>query len=259
MLQLAAERGVDTLDTAIDYGDSEVCLGEAGVSDFKIVTKLPAIPADRSDIVAWVHEQVSASMDRLGVKQLYGLLLHRSEDLLGSNGELLNRALLELKDKGQVRKLGVSIYEPQELDAITKLYSLDLVQAPFNLVDRRLQSTGWLERLKTKDIEIHTRSVFLQGLLLMPQKALPRQFVRWDRLWCQWHQWLFTNNVYAVQSCLAFPLAFDGIARVVVGADNLNQLAQIIDASSSPLPLATLPNLQSDDVNLINPACWSSW
>ena len=256
MLQLASESGIDTLDTAIGYGESEICLGEADVRNFKIVTKLPSIPAGCSDVAGWVREQVSASMGRLGVEHLYGLLLHRSEDLLGSNGELLYRALLELKDTGQVPKLGVSIYSPQELDAITKLFGLDLVQSPFNLIDQRLHTTGWLDRLKTKGIEVHTRSVFLQGLLLMPQTAVPRQFARWDGLWDRWHKWLSVTNVSAVQASLAFPLAFKGIDRVVVGADSLSQLAQIIGASVTPPPLVTLPNLQSDDVGLINPACW---
>lgn len=255
MLQLASESGIDTLDTAIGYGESEICLGEAGVRKFKIVTKLPPIPAGCRDISGWVDGQVSVSMDRLGVDELYGLLLHRPEDLLGSNGKLLFRALLGLKDKGQVRKLGVSIYSPHELDAINKLFSVDLVQAPFNLLDQRLHSTGWLDRLKSKGVEIHTRSVFLQGLLLMSQTAVPRQFARWDGLWDRWHKWLAVHNVTAVQACLASPLAFEGIDRVVVGADNLSQLEQLIGTANSA-PLGQLPNLRCEEEDLINPSQW---
>lgn len=258
MLQLAFESGIDTLDTAIGYGESETCLGEVGVKNFKIVTKLPSLPTNCRDIAGWIQGQTSASMVRLSVEHLHCLLLHRSEDLLGSNGKLLYRTLMQLKDRGQLGKLGVSIYSPAELDAITKLFDLDLVQAPFNLIDQRLHSSGWLDRLKSMGIEVHTRSVFLQGLLLMPQAAIPRQFARWGALWYRWHKWLFENNASAVQACLAFPLAFEGVDRVVVGADNAKQLAQIVDASVSPPPLAKLPNLQSDDVDLINPACWSS-
>lgn len=255
MLKLAAESGIDTLDTAIGYGESEVCLGEAGVSNFKIVTKLPSIPAGCRDIKAWVYEQISASMSRLGVDELYGLLLHRSEDLLGSNGELLYRSLLELREKGRVRKLGVSIYSPQELDAIFKLFSVDLVQAPFNLIDQRLHSTGWLDRLKSNDVEVHTRSVFLQGLLLMPRASVPSWFAQWDDLWDRWHNWLTVSQVSAVQACLAFPLAFEGIDWVVVGADSTNQLAQILGAASKR-PLDKLPDLGCDDESLINPFHW---
>ena len=255
MLELAAASGIDTLDTAIGYGGSEACLGAAGVSSFKIVTKLPSVPARCRDIKAWVHEQASASMARLGVDELYGLLLHRSGDLLGSNGDVLYRSLLGLREKGIVLKLGVSIYSPQELDAIPKLFSVDLVQAPFNLIDQRLHSTGWLDRLKSNGVEVHTRSVFLQGLLLMPRASVPSWFARWDGLWDSWHKWLSVNQVSAVQACLAFPLAFEGIDRVVVGADSAKQLEQILGAASKK-PLRKLPDLGCGDESLINPSQW---
>ncbi len=256
MLQLAAASGIDTLDTAIAYGDSENCLGEVGTQSFKLVTKLPAVPDACSDVSGWVQSQVAASLARLGVSAVYGLLLHRSEQLLGSNGKELYQALQELKDNGQVKKVGVSIYAPIELEAIAKLFRLDLVQAPFNLLDRRLLTTGWLQRLKGDGVEIHTRSAFLQGLLLMPQAAILPKFAPWSDLWKRWHKWLTDRDVAAVQACLAFPLAFPEIDRVVVGADSVNHLEQIIVAANSA-PQVDLPNLQCEDENLINPVRWS--
>ena len=110
MLQLALANGIDTLDTAIAYGDSETCLGEVGSQGFRVVTKLPALPDNCADIGDWVQQQVNASLSRLGVVEVYGLLLHRSEQLLGSNGVELYQALQALKDNGQVQKVGVSIY-----------------------------------------------------------------------------------------------------------------------------------------------------
>jgi aryl-alcohol dehydrogenase-like predicted oxidoreductase len=255
MLQLAAEAGVDTLDTAIAYGESETCLGEAGVQRFKLVTKLPSVPDDCADVSGWVQEQFAASLARLGVTNVNALLLHRPEQLLSSNGKAIYQALRDLQDKGQVQKLGVSIYAPSELDAISKLFRIKLVQAPFNLVDRRLQTSGWMQRLKDENIEIHTRSVFLQGLLLMPHAALLPKFAPWNKLWERWQKWLLDHDVSAVQACLAFPHAFPAIDRIVVGADSRDQLAQIIEAASSTRPL-DLPNLQSDDETLITPSHW---
>jgi len=255
MLQLAVNNGIDTLDTAIAYGESETCLGEVGTQDFKLVTKL-ALPDGCADVRGWVQEQVAGSLTRLGVRAVYGLLLHRSEQLLGSNGKAFYQALQELKDSGQVQKVGVSIYSPSELEAISKLFCLDLVQAPFNLVDRRLHTTGWLRRLKNDGVEIHTRSVFLQGLLLMPQAAIPNKFAQWGELWKRWHKWLSDYDVSAVQACLSFPLAFSEIDRVVVGADSVNQLEQIIAAAISVSPV-DLPDLHCEAESLINPACWS--
>lgn len=255
MLGLAAANGIDTIDTAIAYGDSEACLGEVGVQGFKLVTKLPAVPDGCDDVKGWVQGQVAASLARLGVKAVYGLLLHRPEQLLESDGKALFQAVQGVKDTGQVQKVGVSIYAPSELEALTPQYRFDLIQAPFNLVDCRLQTTGWLQRLKDEGIEIHTRSAFLQGLLLMSQAARPTKFSTWSELWNTWHEWLSRHSVSAVQACLAFPLSFSEIDRVVVGADSVSQLGQIIGAVTSAAPL-DFPNLHCEAENLINPACW---
>lgn len=257
MLHLAAAQGIDTLDTAIAYGDSETCLGEAGVRGFKLVTKLPAVPDGCADVSGWVQEQIAASQVRLGVSTVYGLLLHRPEQLLAANGKELYFALQGLKDSGQVQKVGVSIYAPSDLELVTKLFRLDLIQAPFNLVDRRLHTSGWLQRLKDDGVEIHTRSAFLQGLLLMPQDYIPDKFSPWSDLWGKWHDWLSHHAVSALEACLAFPLSFPEIARVVVGADSVSQLEQIIIAAAGDTPV-DLPDLQCDAENLINPARWSA-
>lgn len=255
MLGLAAANGIDTIDTAIAYGESEACLGEVGVQGFKLVTKLPAVPDGCDDVKGWVQGQVAASLARLGVNAVYGLLLHRSEQLLESDGIALFQALQGVKDTGQVQKVGVSIYAPSELEALTPRYRFDLIQAPFNLVDCRLYATGWLQRLKDERIEIHTRSAFLQGLLLMPQATRPAKFSPWSELWRTWHEWLSRHGLSAVQACLAFPLSFSEIDRVVVGADSVNQLEQIISAATSTAPV-DFPDLHCDAENLINPVRW---
>ena len=257
MLNLAAANGIDILDTAIAYGDSEASLGELGIQGFKIVTKLPAVPTSCADVSVWVQQQVRESLSRLCVTEIYGLLLHRSEELLGINGVALHQALQALKDKGQVQKLGVSIYSPSELDALIPRYSFDLVQAPFNLVDRRLFFSGWLQRLKDCDVEVHTRSAFLQGLLLMGEANVPSKFAPWNALWQQWQQWLKDRNASPVQACLDFPLSFPEIDRIVVGADSVSQLAQILSATNGR-SIGGMPDLQCEDENLINPARWSA-
>jgi aryl-alcohol dehydrogenase-like predicted oxidoreductase len=257
MLQLAAVNGIDTLDTAIAYGESETCLGEVGSQGFKLVTKLPAVPDGCADISDWVQEQIAASLTRLGVSVVYGLLLHRPEQLLEADGKALYKTLQGLKETGQVQKIGVSVYAPSELEALIPRYRFDLVQAPFNLVDRRLHTSGWLQRLKDEGVEIHTRSVFLQGLLLMPQSAVPEKFASWSDLWGKWHDWLAHHTVSAVQACLAFPLSFPEIDRVVVGVDSMSQLQQIISAATCIAP-DDFPDLHCDEEDLINPSRWAA-
>lgn len=257
MLDLARAQGIDTLDTAIAYGDSEACLGEAGTEGFRVVTKLPAVPDDCEDVAEWVHGQIIASLERLKVTSLYGVLLHRPAQLLGRDGDVLFRALQSLKDRGQAKKIGVSIYAPRELDTLTSRYRFDLVQAPFSVIDRRLQTTGWLRRLNHDGVEVHTRSVFLQGLLLMPESARPEKFSAWSVLWHRWHEWLTEHRISAVQACLAFPLSFTEVHRVVVGVDGQGHLRQIIQAATSALPVS-LPDIGCEAEQLINPALWGS-
>jgi aryl-alcohol dehydrogenase-like predicted oxidoreductase len=105
-------------------------------------------------------------------------------------------------------------------------------------------------------VEVHARSAFLQGLLLMSRTALPAHFAPWSQLWERWHQWLWEHEVSAVQACLAFPLSFPEISRVVVGAENASQLGHILEAADGARP-AELPDLRCDAEDLIDPTRWA--
>lgn len=257
MLEFAKNNGIDMIDTAISYGDSEQSLGVFGTDSFRLVTKLPGMPENQIDIDAWVDLQLRKSFLRLGVDNIYGLLFHGTNQLLSQNGSKLYEAILKFKENGMVKKLGVSIYSPKELESIIPHYNFDLIQAPFNLIDRRLSSSGWLKRLKDMNVEIHTRSVFLQGLLLMKQKDIPYKFSAWNEIWLKWHSWLIGQEHSAIEACLAFPLSFPEIDRVVVGSESLSQLTQIVQALDN-LSVQNLPYLKSDDEKLINPVNWEA-
>lgn len=256
VLEQASAHKINTIDTAIGYGESENCLGEAGVRDFKVVTKLPAIPDGCVDVIAWVERQFEASLSRMNVDKVYGLLLHRPEQLLGLNGLALYKSLVSLKERGLVKKIGVSIYSPSELELLINNFRFDLVQAPFNVLDRRLFSTGWMQRLKDGDVEIHTRSAFLQGLLLMSPATIPSKFLPWAGVLGKWHEWLGGNKISALQASLSFPLSFPQVDRVVVGVDSQSQLQQIVSAENYSMK-TNVPNFACEDENLINPANWS--
>jgi aryl-alcohol dehydrogenase-like predicted oxidoreductase len=257
MLETAVRHGVDMLDTAISYGESEACLGELDVRRFSVVTKIPPLPADCQNVKEWVSEQVSASLRRLDLDSVYAILLHKSSDLLSSRGPALYDAMQSFKETGQANKIGVSIYSPSELDALVPKFRPELVQAPLNLLDRRLTKTRWLMRLKELGVEVHTRSCFLQGLLLMPPGMLPSQFSDWGHLWSTWHAWLSDRKTTALEACLAFPLSQQLVDRVVIGADSVSQLEQIFRAERSAYPVWNeFPDIESDSPKLIDPSLW---
>lgn len=257
VLSLAKENKIDVLDTAIAYGASEDVLGQVGVDGFQVVTKLPSFPKDEDDIAFWVREQVDGSMKRLKQKKLYGLLFHRSQDLLGSQSDQLIDALAALKADGLVEKIGVSIYGPEELDLMSNKIKIDLVQAPLNVVDRRLQCSGWLGRLKGNGIEVHVRSVFLQGLLLIERQHVPAQFSRWSNLWDQWNNKLETAKVSRLVGCLSYPLSLEQVDRVVIGVDSAKQLSEVLAAARSGNEEFDTTFMCTSDVELINPSRWA--
>ena len=257
ILGKAASSGVDMLDTAVAYGDSERCLGAVGVSGWRVVSKLPAIPSGCVDVSVWVSEQVKSSLSRLRINKLYGLLLHRPEQLHGEKGSSYWDALQAMKQEGWVEKIGFSIYDPLELDLLYPSYPPDLVQAPYNVFDRRLVESGWLECLWREGVEVHVRSVFLQGLLLMASEERPQLFQRWSSLWGAWEDWLRERRMTAVEACLAFVLSESRISKVVVGVDSLRQFEEILSASEKPSTVGSVPEeLTCSDLGLINPSRW---
>lgn len=256
ILALARKHQIDTLDTAIAYGNSENVLGEIGTAQWRVVSKLPEMPENVA-VGRWVQEQVEGSLSRLRCEQLYAVMLHRPEQLSGPQGAELADALRALKAQGRVKKIGVSIYQPEELGPILQKLDLDIIQAPLNIIDRRLQSSGWLSKLKAADVEVHVRSAFLQGLLLMDKSQRPQKFERWDTLWETWDAWLAQHGLTPLQACLGFLNVCEGVDRVVVGVDSRQQLTEILNADTCSLP--PVPEaLSSDDVDLINPAHWNS-
>ena len=252
----ARGKGIETLDTAIAYGNSEASLGVIGVDDFKVITKLPAIPENIEDVSSWVKSEVEASLVRLNLQSVYGVLLHQPQDLLGAKGCDLVRALAQLKVDNLTRKIGVSIYAPFELGRLMEACDIDLVQAPFNIIDQRLYVSGWLQKLHDRSVEVHTRSTFLQGLLLIPRAVVPNKFAPWFSLFDQWDSWLLNNDISATQACVCFVKKFAEIDKIVVGVESVKQLDELILASQN-LPNLVWPKMNCTDENLINPSNWN--
>jgi len=257
ILECAWAAGIDTLDTAVTYGVSEHCLGEIGIRHWRVISKLPALPDACADVPGWVQEMALGSVRRLRVKHLSGLLLHNPQDLLGPHGEELYEALICLKSQDLVEKIGVSIYDAEEISALSPPFEFDLVQAPLNVIDRRLATSGWLSKLHRGGTEVHTRSVFLQGLLLMAQESRPAVFDRWLALWQAWDRWLIDQELTPLQVSLGFVMSHPEIDRVVVGVDSLRQLKQILGHDPTPV-VALPPELCSEDLDLIDPSRWNT-
>lgn len=256
LINFAREKNIDTLDTARAYGSSEQKLGEVGIKDFKIITKLPKLPPNMKDIRSWIYQNIRTSCNYLDVSSIYGFLLHNPQDLLSKDSNNLVRALEEAQSDGIINKLGISIYSPDILDAVMKKMRLDIVQVPYNILDRRIETSGWLDRLIDNGVTIHTRSSFLQGLLLMKAIEIPRKFQRWQSLFKKWTSYLDNNNISAISACLSLPLSDKRISGVVLGVESQVQLKEIFDNYSTKLDHELLSLMSCNDLELIDPRRW---
>jgi aryl-alcohol dehydrogenase-like predicted oxidoreductase len=250
--------GIEKIDTAIAYGDSETRLGEIGVQWAKVITKLPKIPNNTRCVRGWIESQLSDSLTRLKLNSLYGLLLHDHNDLLGANSKVLIDSLMAAKTSGIAQKVGVSIYAPHQLEYIVDALQIDIVQAPLNVFDQRLQSSGWLSKLHSMGIEVHTRSAFLQGLLLLPRDQLPAKFERWQVLWDSWHRYIRDSGLCAASLCLRYPISLPEVSAVIVGVDCASHLSELVRIRPPSTAVVDLMNFDTPHEDLINPSRWAN-
>lgn len=259
ILNFAHTKNINYLDTAPSYGDSEKVLGTCKKFDFKVVTKTRHFKNEHitERDLEFLDSDFNNSLLNLKCDNIYGLLVHNANDLLKPGAEKLIERLVEYRNKGKLLKFGVSVYDPAQLKNILNLFELDLVQLPLNILDNRMVETEMLTVLNQKGIEVHARSVFLQGLLLMNSKDRPKKFDRWNKHWNIWHQWLEDNKLTALEATIRYVVSFPEISKVFVGVDTLHQLKDIYEASKGFLP--DVPReLSSDSSDLLNPFNWDS-
>ena len=133
-------------------------------------------------------------------------MLQNIKSLQSKNGNEIYQSIKNMKTNGLTKKIGISIYDFNLLDKILKKFKFDLVQAPLNILDRRLIQSGWLKKLKKKKIQVYVRSIFLQGVLLLKHDKLPKKLKQFKKNWKIWENWLKKNKLKPLQACLLFAL-----------------------------------------------------
>ena len=243
------------IDTAFSYKGVEKKLGNQNLGSFYIYTKVPKMPKKCKNIKKWFNKIINKSLIDLNIKKFECVYLHCPEDLLKKNGNILYKNLLNLKKKKIVKKIGISIYNYSVLNKILNKYKFDAVQISLNIFDRRLIVNRYLEKLKKKNIEIHVRSIFLQGILLTNFKKIPNYFKKWNKIFLLWEQWCKFKNISKLQCCLNFILNYKNIDKIIIGVQNQKQLIQIIKCLgqvSKKYP----DKIFSNNSKLIDPRKW---
>ena len=252
ILDYAAEKGLSLLDTAADYGESEKVIGDylaTSKHKFDIITKLNSGKK--------VEQFLKESIKRLKIRQLYGCLIH-SFSIYEKEPEAYT-SLRICQKKGLVKKTGFSIYHPRELEQLWQDGVLfDIIQIPYSVFDQRF--APYFKELKEKGVEIHVRSVFLQGLYFRESENLESYFLPLARNLNKLKKMSVELEQPLASLCLNFVLYNPLIDKIIIGVDSKDNLMEnmkaVLEGEISSEVYQELSNLRVDDERLILPYKW---
>lgn len=253
ILMLAKKAGIELLDSAQGYGDAEERLGKFSEYDFQVITKFKKLGSGYP-----FHEELKESLNKLNTESVYGYLAHDG-DLLIENPNWWH-SLQEAKSQGLVKKIGYSLYSVNQLESLLAQNMIpDIIQFPYNVFDQRF--APHMSELVSLGVEIHTRSVYLQGLLQINPERLSNNLKQLKPNLIKLRDIAVQNNLSISELCLGFALSNPLINKVVIGIDNPSQLAENIYISQkdflSKEVISELLSIGVTDLNLLNPTNWN--
>lgn len=258
ILDLARRADIHWIDTAPAYGRSETVLGTTLLSerDFRIVTKTwPCGGMPSRTAVTEVLNRFTASLQRLRRPTVDALLVHHAADLLASDGERLWEALELQQANGRIGRIGVSVYTPAELEILIDRFPIQMVQLPLNVFDQSFIREGHLTELARRGIAVHSRSCFLQGLLLMAPTELPTYFAPLRPHLARFHGTLAAHGLSPAAGALSFALCQPTIEAVIIGVNTADQLRELL--ISDPVdPAIDWISFALEDDRWLNPSNW---
>jgi len=256
ILDTAAENRVGMVDTAPAYGDSERILGQSWPfpSPFRVVTKTVSL----AEGLDRVETRARRSLERMALPRAYGLLVHSADDLLGPDGPALWDRLQRLKGEGLFQKIGVSVYGSDEPVLLARRFKPDLIQIPCSLLDQRPARDGALRALADLGVEVHLRSVFLQGLLFLDRDQLPVALADAGPRLSRIRRALAEAGADPLQAALAYAQTRPEASTVIVGVTSAAELRAILAASAAPVPDLDWAELALDHPFALDPRRWAA-
>jgi len=251
MLQIAARAGVRLLDTVLGAGRTERVIGELlpRPCPFRIIVKTAR--CDRGP--DFIEAEARASLARLGMKRAHAILVEQSGDLFSPHGQAMWDRLKSLRDQGLFDRVGVSVYASDDPVGVARRFRPDIVQAPASLLDQRLIINGALAEMAGMGIEVHLRSIFLQGLLFLPPDRIPVALQSASRGLSRVRRMIAEGRSDPLQAALGFALARPEASAVIVGVTNAAELQAVTAAAASPPPDLDWNDMALEDPTALDP------
>jgi aryl-alcohol dehydrogenase-like predicted oxidoreductase len=179
-------------------------------------------------------------------------LLHNAEAFDAA----VARKLDELRQSGLAERVGVSVYSAADIDRVMAQWDPDAVQLPLNLLDQRLIASGHLDRLRARGVEVHARSAFLQGVLVNDPAALPPWLDGLRPAVARLVEEVGASPKARISACLGFLAGIEAVDRIVVGAQNREQLQTIVEAADMARRVGNPAVFSVNEPALVDPSRW---
>ncbi len=244
------------LDTAISYKNVDKLIGQNNLSFFNIITKI-GFYNDSNITLDFLKRHIDVSLKNLNLSKVYAILLHQPILSLKKNPKEYLKFLTNLKKDKIVKKIGISVYYPEELEYCLNEFEFDIVQFPMNIFDNRFLNSGLLDNIKKKKIESHARSIFLQGVITMHK--WPNHFNKWSNHIKKFNKEILKLQLDPVKASINYILNIEKIDGVVLGIKDINQINNFLKNIDDSIDLSYFNELFSiEDENFVNPSLWKS-
>lgn len=250
ILGVAHDFGIRTLDTAYVYGNSEEVLGQVNASDnFKIVSKYPQCNEP-------VEMMFNKSLLRLHTKKLYAYIAHDFDTIANDLDRW--KEFEALKKENKIERIGFSLYNVKQLQFLwDNDICFDILQFPYNIFDRQFEP--FFDKLKQKKVEIHIRSVFLQGLFFKNTESLGEKINVLKPYLVKLQSYCKDNNITIEQLTLNYVLSKDKIDGVLMGVDSKEQLQTNLSKLNYTISSKDIDFVNSiivEEKEMLNPVNW---
>lgn len=257
LLITAHANKVEYIDTASGYGSAEENIGRSVPknSNFKIITKLSI---NETDDVNKVLNNFTNSLEKLKLEKTWAVLIHNIDILFNENKEIVIKSLLKIREMKLAEHIGISVYTLDEVLKAKELFpELDVFQVPDNICDRRMSNSNILNEMSNSGNFFFVRSIFHQGLLTSHPEELPPKFSMAKPLLEDFRRLCQINDVTPVEMCIAYGKSLSWASGLVIGANNRNQLRQIIEAYAKSINIS-FDKFPRFNKFLIDPRLWTN-
>ena len=253
ILNFLSKKKIKLLDTAFAYGDSEKEIGiyyKKKKKKFKIITKL-SFKNKNINII----DQYESSLNSLGYAPSI-ILAHNYKDYLNLN---FHKQIEVLKKKYFIKKVGVSLYNIDELEKILAYKKPNFVQIPINIFDQRFLNEKVLKKLERGSIKIIARSVFLQGLLFKNKNFVFKKFKNVRKNYLKSLEIAKKEKMNLGQLSLNWVYHLKKINNIIIGVDNVKHLKEnlkIVKKKISKQSIEEIKKINLDNNEIIKPYLW---